>query len=232
MDIDRFSDIEETISFYTRNDFGIINSLLVGNMNEIWNIAEAAYNDNKGILKEYKDGIRSINSEYDKKWIKALQSRIIERIDDETKDKIIKTAKNDILNIFNALEPAAESIKLYRTAWVTDNNMADHTYPYAHQYKSLHLEVDDIAEIKIISSSSLTPYCEDAGIDCDFYRYEIFVPKNGFLLKLDQFECHNEEGEVLLPPMKCRVKNVRSGENERCKGIIELEYIKRLELSV
>ena len=32
----------------------------------------------------------------------------------------------------------------------------------------------------------------------------------------------------MLPPMKCRVTGMRSGENKRCRGVIALEYIEQL----
>lgn len=236
MEVDKFSEIEETISFYTRNDFAIINCLLADDMDDLWNSARVAYNDNKAILKEFEDGVREITSSYDRKWIHILQGRLIEKLDDElddeAKEKIIKNAKNDISNIFSAMSPAGEALKLYRTAWVTNSIETDHVYPYAHQHQSLLLETGTVTEIKIISSTSLTPYREDDEIACDYYRYEILVPKNGLVLKLDQFECHNEEGEVLLPPMKCKVNNIHPSGKKRCRGIIELEYIERLPINI
>ncbi|MHB1483712.1 MAG: hypothetical protein ACYCYI_03520 [Saccharofermentanales bacterium] len=231
MQLPKFSDIEETISFWTRNDFGIANNLLIGNMDLVWEIAEAAYNDNKGILKEYEDGIRTIHGDYDKKWIKSLKSRLIDNLDTKTKANIISIAKKDIINILNAMKPAEYERHLYRTAWRTDDDCFCDIYPYAHQYKKLKLHVNDIIEIKIISSSSVNPYRENDGINCDFYRYEITVPKNMKILELDQFECHNEEGEVLLPPMKCKVINIHNSSNVRCRGIIELEYIEELVIN-
>ena len=51
------------------------------------------------------------------------------------------------------------------------------------------------------------------------------------MLELDQFECHNEDGEVLLPPMKCKVRNIRHSDNEKCKGIIELELLEQLPVN-
>lgn len=232
MEVDNFSAIEETISFYTRNDFAIINCLLADNMDDLWNSALVAYNDNQGILKEYENGVRKITSAYDKKWIQILQNRLIEKLDDAAREKIIRIATNDISNIFSAMCPARETLKLYRTAWVSDKTATDHVYPYAHQYPSLFLDAGTVVEMKIISSTSLTPYREDDEIDCDFYRYEIMVPENGFVLKLDQFECHNEEGEVLLPPMKCRVNNIYASDKKRCRGIIELEYLERLQINI
>ena len=79
--------LEETISFYTRNDFAIINSLLVGNMDDLWKSALIAYNDNKGIIEEYKNGQRQIKSEYDIKWLKILNKRLISVLDKSTKEK-------------------------------------------------------------------------------------------------------------------------------------------------
>lgn len=36
MEGEKFSAIEETISFYTRNDFAIINCLLTDNIDDLW----------------------------------------------------------------------------------------------------------------------------------------------------------------------------------------------------
>ena len=232
MEGEKFSAIEETISFYTRNDFAIINCLLTDNIDDLWDSALVAYNDNQGILKEFEEGVRKITSLYDKKWIHILQGRLIEKLDDDAKERIIRTAHNDISNIFSAMNPAGETLKLYRTAWVSDSIVTDHVYPYAHQHQSLLLETGTVTEIKIISSTSLTPYREDDEIACDYYRYEILVPKNGLVLKLDQFECHNEEGEVLLTPMKCKVNHIHPSDKKRCRGIIELEYLERLPINL
>lgn len=62
MEGEKFSAIEETISFYTRNDFAIINCLLTDNIDDLWNSALVAYNDNQGILKEFEEGVRKITS--------------------------------------------------------------------------------------------------------------------------------------------------------------------------
>ena len=83
-------------------------------------------------------------------------------------------------------------------------------------------------EVRTISSWSVAPYREDEDVGSDFYQYEIRVPEGKSILQLDQFVCHNEDGEVLLPPMQCRVTSMRSGENGRCREIIELEYVAQL----
>ncbi len=116
MDDIAFSTLEETISFYTRNDFAIINSLLAGNMDDLWKSALTAYKDNKNIIEEYKNRQRKIESDYDMKWLKILNKRLITDLDKSTKDKIIETARKDIFNILTAMYPIKSKILLYRTA--------------------------------------------------------------------------------------------------------------------
>lgn len=49
-------------------------------------------------------------------------------------------------------------------------------------------------------------------------------------MELDQFVCHNENDEVLLPPMKCKVIGIHNSDKEKCKGIVELKYMEQLEI--
>jgi len=205
-------DIEETIFFYTRNDYLIINNLLCGNMNRLWQVAEIVNNDSKGVLKEYKNGERTL----DKKSLKRYQGRIYEKLDDEVKAKILKTAKNDISNILNAMKPTNHQIVLHRNVKIDD--------------ALSHCNLNDIVEFKIISSTSITP----SDPNYDFYRYEITVPKNEPVLELDQFDyfIRNEDGEILLPPMKCRIKNIRNNDKGNCKRTIELEYLEKLPVNI
>jgi len=205
-------DIEETIFFYTRNDYLIINNLLCGNMNRLWQVTEIVNNDSKGVLKEYKNGERTL----DKKSLKRYQGRIYENLDDEVKAKILKTAKNDISNILNAMKPTNHQIVLHRNVKIDD--------------ALSHCNLNDIVEFKIISSTSITP----SDPNYDFYRYKITVPKNEPVLELDQFDyfIRNEDGEILLPPMKCRIKNIRNNDKGNCKGTIELEYLEKLPVNI
>jgi hypothetical protein len=204
--------LEETIFFYTRNDYLIINNLLCGNMNRLWQVAEIANNDSKGVLKEHEDGERTL----DKKSFERYQNRIYKKLDNEAKAKILKIARDDISNILSAMKPTKNEIVLYRNVRIDD------VLP--------NYNLNDIVEFKIISSTSTVP----SNPDYNFYRYEITIPKNGFVLELDQFDSfvRNEDGEILLPPMKCRVKNTRTSNDENCKGIIELEYLEKLPINV
>lgn len=224
-----FTPIEETISFYTRNDFAVMNHLLIGNFDGFWKYARIAYEDNRAVLEEYEKGERSVNSDYDIKWQNALKKRLISNLDDATKEMIIKNAEKDIANILTAVYPARKDMLLYRTAWIDRKYAAMNFFPYSREYKGLSFEVGSILEIKIISSYSLTPYRENDDIGSDFFRYELHVPREMPILELDQFVTHNEEGEVLLPPMVCKVLDIRSSKHSTCKGIIEIEYLKLLQ---
>lgn len=223
-----FSPIEKTVSFYTRNDFAILNNLLLGNDDALWKYALAAYADNQGIVDEYAGGVRTISGEYDLKWLNCLKERLIERLDDEAKERIIATAKADISNILGAMEPAEKELSLFRTAWIDKKFDTGRAYAFSREYPAMEFAAGGVLEVRTISSWSVAPYREDEDVGSDFYRYEIRVPEGKRILQLDQFVCHNEDGEVLLPPMQCRVTGMRSGENGRCREIIELEYVAQL----
>lgn len=205
--------LEETIFFYTRNDYLIINNLLCGNMNRFWEAAEIANHDSKGVLKEYEDGLRELDNESVLKYRK----RIYEKLDDATKEKIIMNARGDIGNILRAVEPAERNLVLYRNIRTAD------ALP--------RYNVNEAIAFPIISSTSIAPY--DASYNSkekEFYRYEIHVSAKASILELDQFEpsIRNENGEILLPPMKCRVVNTRISNIDSCVGIAQLEYVENI----
>lgn len=205
--------LKDTIFFYTRNDYLIINNLLCGNMEQLWEFAEVSNGDSKWMLKAYEDGLRKL----DRKSVARYRGRIYETLDDSAKTKILATAREDIANIFGAMKPARRKLLLYRTVFAVDDPLRPYVLP--------SYNVNDIAEFRGITSTSLTPYREDAGFD--FYRYEIIVPKGGRILKLDRFNrtIRNEDGEVLLPPMKCRVTNICESDNAHCKGVVAMEVL-------
>ena len=210
--------LEETIYFWLRSDFLILNSLLCGKMNHLWKVAEMVNNESKAMLKEFEEGIRTL----EEKQIARYHSRIYEKLDDEAKANVIKIAKIDIANLLNAMKPSKKEMLLYRTIW-NEAVLERYTLP--------RYDINDIVEFKNISSTASVPYREDEGRE-EFYRYEIIVPEGGYVLELSDYEEYSqrwsEKGEVILPPMKCRVKNLRDSDNEKCKGIIELEYLERL----
>ena len=110
-----------------------------------------------------------------------------------------------------------EYIKYSKLARSVYSRFTDQVEPYG------------MIEVKIISSYSLTPYREDDDVGSNFFRYELHVPLGLPILELNQFVTHNEDGEVLLPPMMCRVTDIRSCEHSNCKGIVNIEYIQPLQ---
>jgi hypothetical protein len=218
--------LEETLYFYTRNDYLIINNLLSGNMDFMWEVANIVIKDNIDVLREHYNGERP---PFDDKTIAWLKSRIWEKLDNKAKAEILEIAKNDIMNILNAMKPIKNEITFYRIIIIDDDGSRR---PYT---KSLSHNIGDIVEFKHLSSACINPgYEETTGqeekTDYEFYRYEISLPKNGFVLELNPL-C--QENEVLLPPMKCRITNIRrdSG-NEKCRGIVELEYMEKLPVDI
>lgn len=227
-----FTPLEETISFYTRNDFAVMNHLLTDNYDDLWHYAQIAYKDNRDILEEYAKGSRSVDSDYDIKWQNSLRKRLIGELDEAAKKTIIENAKSDIYNILHAMYPAQQEMLLYRTSWIDRKFEGKDVFPYSREYKTMSFETGSMIEIKIISSYSLTPYREDDDVGSNFFRYELHVPCGLPILELDPFITHNEDGEVLLPPMMCRVTDIRSCEHSNCKGIVSLEYIEPLRCNV
>ena len=55
---------------------------------------------------------------------------------------------------------------------------------------------------------------------------------NVIILELDRFITHNEEGEVLLPPMKCSVVDIHPSEHAACKGIVELLCLEQIPIEI
>jgi len=217
--------LEETLYFYTRNDYLIINNMLNGNMDLVWELANIVIQDNVGVLKEHYNGERP---PFDDKTIAWLKSRCWEKLDEKARAEIYETAKNDVMNILNAMKPVKENITLYRVIIIDGDNGTRRPYT-----KSLDYNVGDIIEFKHISSTCISlGYEEITGAEerenYKFYRYEISYPVNGLVLELNPLR-HNEENEILLPPLKCKITNIRQDKNnEKCVGIIEMKYIERL----
>ena len=228
--------LDETIYFWLRSDDSIINNFLGGKMKLLWEAAERANANSKGMLSEFENGERTL----DEREIVRYKNRIHETLDDEAKENIIKIAKIDIANLLGAMKPLKNKMLLYQTLWYA-TLLKHNTLP--------RYDVGDIVEFKNFMSTFAAPYMENEDEQIfgnyelsvvtneqtgskDFYRYEITVPENGYAVQLDEYDEYSkhwwEKGEIILPPMKCRVKNIRMSDNEKCRGIIEFEYLERL----
>ena len=89
--------LEESIFFYTRNDYLLINNLLCNNISELRRFADIVNTDSKGMLKEHSDGINVLSDQ----MIRYYQSRIYEEWNEATESEIIERAKNDVSNILS-----------------------------------------------------------------------------------------------------------------------------------
>ncbi|MCD7784638.1 MAG: GNAT family N-acetyltransferase [Oscillospiraceae bacterium] len=225
-----FTPLEESVSFYTRNDFAIMNSLLVGDFDAVYGWAGVAYGDNQGILDEYANDVRTVSTDYDRKWINSLKKRLIGELDEDAKKLVVENAKSDLKNILTAMSPSGKELHLYRTAWINASRCPEGKFSYSREYLAIDLEEGETVDIKTVSSFSLTPYREEEDVGSEFYRYELTVPKGSPVLELDRFETHNEDGEVLLPPMKCMVESITGSNIKNCRGIIKLRFESELEV--
>ena len=222
-----FTPLEESVSFYTRNDYALMYRLMAGKEKEdgFWEDARLAYGDNRGILEEYENGTRRVESDYDVKWINALKKRLIDDLDDAAKERIIRTAREDISRILGAMRPAEKDALLYRTVWVRKEEQDEKGFPFSPGvFRLPRLTGGEETDIVILSSFSRTPYEEDRKTESGFYRYELPVPAGMPVLELDPLITHNEEGEVILPPMRCRVRGLRESSRPHCRCVVELEY--------
>ena len=228
--------LDETIYFWLRSDDNILCNLLRGKMKLLWEFAERANANSKAMLSEFENGERTL----EEKEIVRYKNRSYETLDDEAKENIIKIAKIDIANLLGEMKPIKNEMLLYQTLW----------YATLVKHNALpRYDVGDIVEFKGFTSGYTAPYMENEDEQIfgnyelsvvndeqtgskDFYRYEITVPENGYAMQLDDYEEYSknwwEKGEIILPPMKCRVKNLRDSDNPKCKGIIEFEYLERL----
>ena len=206
--------IKDSVFFYTRNDYLIINSLLCNRTEDFFKICEIVNNDSIGVLKEHKDGIRSLDPDS----VRRYENRVYSNLNDDNIDKIKSTAKEDIRNILNAMDSSKCKLTLYRTIW---NDRINDTFNDD--------KIGDIIIFNNISSTSTYPYRENE--EKYYYRFEIEVPKNNMILELNQFDpfIRNEDDEVLLPPMRCEVLKILDSDNEYCNGIIRLRCIEQIK---
>ncbi len=204
--------LKETVFFYTRNDYLIINSLLCDRDEQLLPIIEIVNEDSKAVLKEAEEGARELADEYKEMY----ENRIFDELDEQVIRQKKLIALNDIENIYQAMVDSEGSITLNRTIWLDriKDTFCDH-------------QEGDLLELRNISSASITLYREDEGRD--FYRYEIKVNKGQKILELDQFEpfVRNEEGEVILPPMSARITKIKEDRNPNCLGVICIECVEQ-----
>ena len=217
-----FASIEETIYFYTWNDSKTIREYFLSCLSEGDYKKKAHYfnfesnvgtsiDASRKLLEKYENGTKAKDTPLDHKIFNILNNRVHGDIDYQ------EVYEKDISNIFEAMKPTKEKIVLYRTV------EEQHVPKDISTYKN-----NPVYNFMYIFSTALAPYKEEEQKK-NFYRYEIIVPENNFVLELDQYETRNEKGEVLLPLTKYKIINIRDSDsnNGLCKGIIEVEVIEQ-----
>lgn len=213
---------KESIYFYSTNDYLIINSIMWGNMQGALNGIKIANQDAKAVMKE------ALEQGFDKRWgvslekgneiFRAYERRTAIEINSATTQEYINRAKQDIKNIYSCMEQANYELKLYRNIRIKNANS--------------NYQVGDKIKLKSFSSTSVNLVDESySSKDKSYIRYVIKVPKGTPILRRDKLpqDIRNEEDEVLLPPVECKITNVIDGKTENCKKIIELTVVKLLE---
>ena len=208
--------IEESICFYTRNDYLLINDLLWGNSDNIEKVIKIIVENSKACMKEaeeigienrWRGGPERCHALYE-----AYQKRTPKDLTANAKTKLIVQAKNDIENLFAAMQPCKTQMLLYR-----------------------NLRLKDIQEYRInqplktlgFSSCSKEKYNKPYGKDHQFIRFNIHIPENTLMLDLDNYpDWNNEQGEVLLPPFTARTERVFKSETPDCLYEVELTLLK------
>jgi len=90
-------------------------------------------------------------------------------------------------------------------------------------------EIGDIIEIEKFSSTFIKPgsFYHRGYKPKTYCKYIITVPKGALILDLNRFkpEIRNESGEIILPPMKCAIKNVRMKISPMANGDWDFIYL-------
>jgi len=206
--------LEESVFFYTRNSYLIINSLLCGRNDQFWDVCRHANKDSVAIIEEFKTGVRKP----DLVCLNRHQSRVFKDLTPDVKHKLIKTATSDADNLLGSMAPIEADTLYYRS--VIDWKISE---SYNEE------QVGESITFPNITSVSKRPYREDE--ERKFYRYEIMLPKGYKRLDLDIFDesVRNEEGEVLLPPCVYEVTSVQKNVSDNCKGIIKLKCLSEVK---
>ena len=211
--------ITESIYFYTRADYLIVNALLWGNKEKIDNCIEKVYNNNKGMIKEAQDITPEkrfgMQKEDAQKVFESYLRRTPKNFDQEAKIKMIEIALNDIKNLKNAMKPAEKEMTLYRNVEKED----------CIKKEMLYKNVDLLGLTSTSTTGQEIEYGKGEKRKAT-YQYKILVSPRTPILQLENDD--SDENEVILPPMKYNVLSVKESED---KTEIELEPIEVLNMN-
>ena len=192
---------KETLQFYTKNDYLLINGLLWGiDENTTNTYIQLINEDGRGVMKE------AIEQGYDTRWncskeederiIQIYQKRFPIIDSDDVKKSIIEIARNDITNMMNSMTPLVTELVLYRnikTKYVEklEQGMTLHHLGFSSCSLSPH-----VAENATYGSSGCT-------------LVEIIAPIGTPAIRVDLMpDIQNEPDEVILAPLDFLITKV------------------------
>lgn len=185
---------QESIFFYKRADYLVINSLLWHNMQSIEQGLVKTYKNNHGMIKEAVEQTPEVRFNCDPERansiLRSFQKRTPKILNDAGKVQMLKNAITDILLITKSMKKTKKEMKLFRNV--------------EEQFCLSPLSVGKEVEFLGITSTSTTgqeiEYAKGELRQANF-QYVINVPKGMPLLELE----NDFENEVILPPMKYKV---------------------------
>lgn len=192
---------KETLQFYTKNDYLLINGLLWGiDENTTNTYIQLINEDGRGVMKE------AIEQGYDTRWncskeegeriFQIYQKRFPIIDGDDVKKSIIEIARNDITNMMNSMTPLVTELVLYRnikTKYVEklEQGMTLHHLGFSSCSLSPH-----VAENATYGSSGCT-------------LVEIIAPIGTPAIRVDLMpNIQNEPDEVILAPLDFLITKV------------------------
>jgi len=209
---------KESLEFYLTNDYLLINGLLWNEKrSEIDRYIKLINKDGRGCLKEaLEQGYQKrwgLNQEDGEKKVALYKRRFPETLNDKTKKQILAQTIKDIDNLKNCLSPLEKEMKLYRNV--------------ATKYtKSLILDME--FDYLGFSSCSLQPHIPENKMygNQNSTLFIVNVPKTFPCIRLDLMkDIQNEPDEIILAPMKYKVKNI-----DKINNIIEIDCLYPLKI--
>ena len=209
----------ESLFFYTRNDYLIVNNLMMGNNNKLADYIAVVNSDYKAMIEEMKAnpakrlGLEDLNLA--KEIYDAYKRRLTQTLDSHT---AIQQAYEDIDNLKSILKETKQEITLYRN--IRSKHLSEFNETNDYLYNAF-------ASCSSLPTDIVYSYGDDEDI---FIQLIIHVPSNTPLIDIDTMPefVKNEEGEVILPPFKAKINNIIKMNEENCKAKIDVNIQKIL----
>ncbi len=205
----------ESLFFYTRNDYLIVNNLLLDNLANIEHLMQVVNQDYEWMIEEMKNdpakrlGLKKELADEVYTW---YQQRYQNKIDVK---KTLERAREDIKNLRKLCAPSTENKVLYRN--IKSTHFSDFENKKEYNYSAFASCLNKSTDV-IYSYGPKDKYIE-----------LVINVSQGFpiidLDKLPEFVT-NEKGEVILPPFSATIKSIKKSNQPKSVAVVELELKK------